>query len=317
MNNTALQGSPGAALRPKSGRWKRMVRNRYIYLMILPGLLYFILFKYIPMFGLIISFQDYQPYKGIMGSDWVGLEHFRRLFTDSEFWVIFKNTLVVFVVNIVFYFPVPIILAVMLNEVANSYFKRIVQTIVYVPHFLSWVIIVSISFVMLTMDGGIINELLAYFGFEPINFLMSSAWFRPIYVLQVIWREAGWGTIVYLAAMAAIDPGLYEAARMDGAGRFQQIWHITLPGIRTVVIVLLILKIGSVLDTSFEHIYLLLNSMNKNVAEILDTFVYTAGLKQGQFSFSTAVGLFKSVIGLILVMFSNWLAKKFGEEGIY
>jgi len=198
----------------------------------------------------------------------------------------------------------------MLNEVANSYFKRIVQTIVYVPHFLSWVIIVSISFVMLTMDGGIINELLAYFGFEPINFLMSSAWFRPIYVLQVIWREAGWGTIVYLAAMAAIDPGLYEAARMDGAGRFQQIWHITLPGIRTVVIVLLILKIGSVLDTSFEHIYLLLNSMNKNVAEILDTFVYTAGLKQGQFSFSTAVGLFKSVIGLILVMFSNWLAKK-------
>ncbi|WP_028551803.1 ABC transporter permease [Paenibacillus sp. UNC451MF] len=317
MNNTAAQSTAVIVPKPQSSLWKRVVRNRYIYLMILPGFLYFLIFKYIPMFGLIISFQDYQPYKGIMGSEWVGLEHFRRLFTDSEFWNIFKNTLVVFVVNIVFYFPVPIVLALMLNEVTHSYFKRVVQTIVYIPHFLSWVIVVSISFVMLTMDGGLINELITYFGGQPINFLMSEEWFNPIYVLQVIWREAGWGTIVYLAAMAAIDPGLYEAARMDGAGRFRQIWHITIPSIRSVVIVLLILKVGSVLDTSFEHIYLLLNSMNKNVAEILDTYVYTAGLKQGQFSFSTAVGLFKSVIGLILVLFSNWLAKKFGEDGIY
>ncbi|MCS7459038.1 sugar ABC transporter permease [Paenibacillus doosanensis] len=317
MNNTAAQSSAVIVPKPKSSLLKRVVRNRYIYLMILPGFLYFLIFKYVPMFGLIISFQDYQPYKGIMGSEWVGLEHFQRLFTDSEFWNIFKNTLVVFLVNIVFYFPVPIVLSLMLNEVTNSYFKRVVQTIVYVPHFLSWVIVVSISFVLLTMDGGLINELITFFGGQPVNFLMSEEWFNPIYVLQVIWREAGWGTIVYLAAMAAIDPGLYEAARMDGAGRFRQIWHITLPSIRSVVIVLLILKVGSVLDTSFEHIYLLLNSMNKNVAEILDTFVYTAGLKQGQFSFSTAVGLFKSVIGLILVLFSNWLAKKFGEEGIY
>ncbi|GAA4866459.1 polygalacturonan/rhamnogalacturonan ABC transporter permease [Paenibacillus vulneris] len=317
MNNTAAESNPVVVPKPQSGLWKRVVRNRYIYLMILPGFLYFLIFKYIPMFGLVISFQDYQPYKGIMGSEWVGLKHFERLFTDSEFWNIFKNTLVVFVVNIVFYFPVPILLALMLNEVASSYFKRVVQTIVYIPHFLSWVIVVSISFVMLTMDGGLINELIAYFGGQPINFLMSEEWFNPIYVIQVIWREAGWGTIVYLAAMAAIDPGLYEAARMDGAGRFRQIWHITLPSIRSVVIVLLILKIGNVLDTSFEHIYLLLNSMNKNVAEILDTYVYTTGLKQGQYSFSTAVGLFKSVIGLLLVMFSNWLAKKFGEDGIY
>lgn len=317
MNNTAAQSTAVIVPKPQSSLWKRIVRNRYIYLMILPGFLYFIIFKYIPMFGLIISFQDYQPYKGIMGSEWVGMEHFKRLFTDSEFWNIFKNTLVVFVVNIVFYFPVPIILALMLNEVSHAYFKRVVQTIVYIPHFLSWVIVVSISFVLLTMDGGLINELIVFFGGQPVNFLMSEEWFNPIYVLQVIWREAGWGTIVYLAAMAAIDPGLYEAARMDGAGRFRQIWHITIPSIRSVVIVLLILKVGSVLDTSFEHIYLLLNSMNKNVAEILDTYVYTAGLKQGQFSFSTAVGLFKSVIGLLLVLFSNWLAKKFGEDGIY
>lgn len=269
------------------------------------------------MAGLVIAFQDYQPYKGFLGSEWVGLEHFRRLFTDPGFWQIFKNTLIVFMVNILFYFPIPIILSVMLNEVANGYFKRLVQTIVYIPHFLSWVIIVSISFVMLTMDGGIINELMATLGLQPVNFLMNSEWFYPMYVLQVIWREAGWGTIVFLAAMASIDPGLYEAARMDGAGRFRQIWHITLPGIRNVIVVLLILKIGNVLDTSFEHIYLLLNSMNKDVAEILDTFVYTAGLKQGQFSFSTAVGLFKSVIGFALVVGSNWLAKKFGEDGVY
>jgi putative aldouronate transport system permease protein len=317
MNNTAAEAGLVKYKESSGRKWKRIVRNRYIYLMILPGVLYFLIFKYIPMLGLVISFQDYLPYKGIMGSDWVGVKHFARLFSEPEFWNIFKNTIVVFVVNVTFYFPIPIILSLMLNEVGNAFFKRFVQTLVYIPHFLSWVIIVSISFVMFTMDGGIINEMLSYFGFKPINFLMSSGWFYPMYVLQVIWREAGWGTIVYLAAMAAVDPGLYEAARMDGATRIRQIWHITLPGIRTVIVVMLILKVGSVLDTSFEHIFLLLNSMNKDVAEILDTYVYTAGLKQGQYSFSTAVGLFKSVVSFILVMGSNWLAKKAGEEGVY
>lgn len=317
MNNTAVNAGSVPYKEAKSAFWKRVVRNRNIYFMILPGLLYFIIFKYIPMLGLAISFQDYMPFKGITGSEWVGFKHFNRLFSDPDFWNIFKNTLVIFVINLAFYFPVPILLAVMLNEVSHSFFKRAIQTIVYIPHFLSWVIVVSISFVMLTMDGGIINEVISSMGLEPINFLMNAEWFRPMYIIQVIWREAGWGTIVYLAAMASIDPGLYEAARMDGAGRFRQIWHITLPGIRNVIVVLLILKVGSVLDTGFEHIFLLLNSMNKNVAEILDTFVYTAGLKQGQFSFSTAVGLFKSIIALILVVSSNWLAKKFGEEGVY
>jgi putative aldouronate transport system permease protein len=317
MNSAAAETELVKYKEPTGKVWRRIVRNRYIYLMILPGFIYFVLFKYIPMFGLVISFQDYLPYKGILGSDWVGLKHFNRLFADPEFWNIFKNTLVVFFVNVTFYFPVPIILALMLNEVSNAFFKRIVQTLVYIPHFLSWVIIVSISFVMFTMDGGIVNEVLTYFGFEPVNFLMNSSWFHPMYIFQVIWREAGWGTIVYLAAMAAVDPGLYEAARMDGASRIRQIWHITLPGIRTVIIVMLILKVGSVLDTSFEHIFLLLNSMNKDVAEILDTYVYTSGLKQGQYSFSTAVGLFKSVISFILVIGSNWVAKKAGEEGVY
>jgi ABC-type polysaccharide transport system, permease component len=296
---------------------RRIVRNRAVYLMILPGFLYFIIFKYVPMWGLVISFQDYRPYEGIFGSEWVGFKHYERLFTDPLFWRIFRNTIMLFGLNLLFYFPLPIILAVMLNEVRLAAFKRFVQTAVYIPHFMSWVIIVSISFVMLTMDGGIVNEGLASLGLEKQNFLLNKNWLRPMYILQVIWREAGWGTIVYLAAIAAIDPQLYEAARMDGAGRFRQIWHITLPSIRSVIVVLLILKIGDVLELGFEHVYLLLNSMNREVGEIFDTFVYTAGLRQGQFSFSTAVGFFKSFVGLLLIIIANWLAKKFGEEGVY
>lgn len=300
-----------------SGLAKRLKRNKWLYAMILPGLLYFLVFKYLPMYGLIIAFQDYKPFQGISGSKWVGLEHFRRLFTEPDFVHILSNTLILFGMNLLFFFPIPIILALMLNEVRISFFKRLFQTLIYLPHFMSWVIIVSIGYVMLTMDGGIINELLAWMGFEKINFLLNSGWFRPTYIIQVIWREAGWGTIVYLAAIAAVDTQLYEAARMDGAGRLRQIWHITLPAIRSVIIVLLILKIGDVLELGFEHVYLLLNSMNRDVAEIIDTYVYTAGLRQMKFSYSTAVGFFKSIVGLVMVVLANRLAKKFGEEGIY
>ncbi|GIO15494.1 putative multiple-sugar transport system permease YteP [Cohnella xylanilytica] len=308
---------PAAALKTGSERSRRIRRNKWLYLMIAPGLIYFLVFKYIPMYGLIISFQDYKPFRGITGSEWVGLEHFRRLFSEPDFLNILSNTLILFSLNILIYFPIPIILALMLNEVRISFFKRFFQTLIYLPHFMSWVIIVSIGYVMLTMDGGIINELLSWMGFEKINFLLSSAWFRPTYIIQVIWREAGWGTIIYLAAIASVDTQLYEAARMDGAGRLRQIWHITLPAIRSVIIVLLILKIGDVLELGFEHVYLLLNSMNRDVAEIIDTYVYTAGLRQMKFSYSAAIGFFKSLVGLILVVIANRLAKKFGEEGVY
>ncbi|WP_338788403.1 sugar ABC transporter permease [Metabacillus sp. FJAT-53654] len=295
----------------------KIKKNKWIYLMLLPGILYFIIYKYIPMYGLIIAFQDYKPYLGISGSEWVGLEHFERLFTDPDFWMIFGNTLMLFALNLILFFPIPIILALMLNEVRYMAFKRTVQTLIYIPHFMSWVIIVSIGYVMLTLDGGVINGLLTAIGLEKINFLLNPDWFRPIYITQVIWREAGWGTIIYLAAMAAINPQLYEAARMDGASRLQQMWHITLPAIKGVIIILVILKIGDVLELGFEHVFLLLNAANREVAEIFDTYVYTAGLKQGQFSYSTAVGFFKGIVGLILVIFANWLAKKSGEEGIY
>ncbi|WP_280139723.1 ABC transporter permease [Salibacterium halotolerans] len=294
-----------------------MKKNKLIYLMILPGLLYFFVYKYIPMYGLIISFQDYKPYLGITGSEWVGFEHFKRLFADPDFWMIFKNTLVLFGLQLVIFFPVPIILSLMLNEVRSMPLKRSVQTLIYIPHFMSWVIIVSITYVLLTMDGGIVNGLLQQAGFQEVNFLLNPDWFRPMYILQVIWREAGWGTIIFLAAIAAVDAQLYEAAKIDGAGRFRQMWHITLPAIKGVIVILLILKIGDVLELGFEHVYLLLNSSNREVAEIFDTYVYTAGLKQGQFSYSTAVGFFKGLVGLVLVVIANWLAKKAGEEGVY
>lgn len=317
MSETTVRTTTVPQVKRKNRTIGQLWKDRTLYLMIIPGLLFFIIFKYFPIGGIIIAFQDYKPYNGIAGSEWVGLEHFIRLFSEPDFFIILGNTLILFALNLIFFFPVPIILAVMLNEVRHSIFKRFVQTIVYIPHFMSWVIIVSISFIMLSMDRGMVNELLSVMGFDKINFLMSNEWFRPMYILQIIWRESGWGTIIYLAAMAAIDPQLYEAARMDGANRLRQIWHITLPSIRSVIIVLLILKIGDVLELGFEHIFLLLNSMNREVAEIFDTYVYTAGLKQGEFSYSTAVGFFKSFIGLILIMGANWIAKKAGEEGVY
>ncbi|WP_418304223.1 ABC transporter permease [Paenibacillus bovis] len=285
--------------------------------MILPGFLYFVIFKYLPMGGLIISFQDYQPYLGIADSPWVGFKHFIRLFTEPTFFMLLSNTLILFALNIVIFFPMPIILALMLNEVRHRYFKNAIQTIIYIPHFMSWVIIVSITYVFLTVDGGVINEMLAALGFQKISFLTSPEWLRTMYMAQIIWKELGWSTIIYLAAITVVDTQLYEAAEMDGAGRLRKTWHVTLPAIRPVIITLLILKIGTTLDLGFEHMYLLLNSLNREVAEIFDTYIYTAGLKNGQLSFSTAVGLFKGLVGLVLIMMANKLAKKFGEDGVY
>lgn len=317
--DVTAKGVPAAALKKEKRKrlLNQLLSQKFLYLMILPGFLYFLVFKYVPMWGLIIAFQDYQPFLGILGSEWVGFKHFIRLFTEPTFFILLKNTLILFAMNVVIFFPIPILLALLLNEVRLALFKKFVQTMIYIPHFMSWVIVVSLSFVLLTVDGGLINELIAFFGGEKINFLLSQEWFRPMYILQVIWREAGWSTIIYLAAITAVDPQLYEAAKMDGAGRLRQMWHITLPAIKSVIVVLLILKIGDTLELGFEHVYLLLNATNREVAEIFDTYVYTAGLKQGQFSYSTAVGLFKAAVGLILVMMANRLAKKFGEEGIY
>lgn len=294
-----------------------MIRDRWLYLMVLPGVLYFIIFKYVPMYGLVMAFQDYKPNLGFLQSHWVGLKHFQRFFGDPSFWILFRNTGLLAIYNIVFFFPLPIILALLLNEVRNEKFKGIIQTLVYIPHFFSWVIVVGIFYLLMTTEGGLINEFLFSLIGKKFAFLQDPEWFRTMIVVQSIWKELGWGSIIFLAALAGVDLQLYEAARMDGAGRVRQLWHITLPAIRSTIVILLILRLGSFLDSGFEHIFLMLNASNREVGEVFDTYVYLKGMTQAQYSFSAAVGLFKSTIGLILVLGSNWLAKRFGEEGVY
>ncbi|MBP1964250.1 putative aldouronate transport system permease protein [Paenibacillus aceris] len=294
-----------------------MIRDRWLYIMVLPGVLYFIIFKYVPMYGLVMAFQDYKPNLGFLQSSWVGLKHFQRFFGDPSFWILFRNTGLLALYNIVFFFPLPIILALLLNEVRNEKFKGIVQTLVYIPHFFSWVIVVGIFYLLMTTEGGLINEFLFSLIGKKFAFLQDPEWFRTMIVVQSIWKELGWGSIIFLAALAGVDLQLYEAARMDGAGRVRQLWHITLPAIRSTIVILLILRLGSFLDSGFEHIFLMLNASNREVGEVFDTYVYLKGMTQAQYSFSAAVGLFKSTIGLILVLGSNWLAKRFGEEGVY
>ncbi|MFC4969617.1 ABC transporter permease [Paenibacillus sp. GCM10023248] len=317
-----ISHSPGisareAGKRKKSGLAKEIFKNRYLYLLALPGLLFFLIFKYVPMFGIVIAFQNYSPFKGMWHSPWVGFAHFERFFSNPDFLIIFRNTMGINLLNLILYFPLPILIAVFLNELRKEIYKKFVQTIIYMPHFLSWVIIAGLTFLLFSKGDGLVNKVIESFGGEKIDVLTNPNAFWLMIVVQSIWKEAGWGTILFLAAIASIDPGLYEAARMDGAGRLRQIWHITLPAIRSVIVVLLILRLGQMMDVGFEQIFLMYNGAVSQVAEVFDTYVYTVGIKQGQFSYSTAAGLFKSVVGLILVVLSNKLAKKMGEDGVY
>ncbi|TDG00976.1 sugar ABC transporter permease [Paenibacillus piri] len=285
--------------------------------MLFPGVLYFILFKYLPMWGVMIAFQDYSPFSGFWGSEWVGLKHFATIFDDDSTFQIFINTIILAVYNLFFFFPLPIIIALMLNEMRKELFKRLVQTLIYIPHFISWVVVVGIAYILFTTEGGIVNDVLVSLGGNKINFLLSKEWFRTMITSEVIWKETGWGTILFFAALAGVDPQQYEAARIDGATRWQQMVHVTLPAIKSTIIILLILRLGHFLDSGFEQIFLMLNPMNREVGEVFDTYVYAKGIEQGNFSYATAVNLFKSVVGIILVLVSNHLAKRAGEEGIY
>jgi putative aldouronate transport system permease protein len=296
---------------------KLMIRGLPIYLMILPGFLYFVIFKYIPMLGITVVFIDYNPFKGFWGSDWVGLEHLIRLFTEASFLALLKNTLLLSILDIVFFFPAPIILALLLNEVKIRWFRNSIQTITYAPHFISWVVIVGITITLFSTQDGGINNLLAEWGFERIDVLTNPDNFRMLWVIHNIWNGTGWGAIIFLAAVASIDPQLYESAKVDGAGRMKQIWHITLPGILNVIVILFILRLGQFMEVGFEHVYLLQNPLNMNISDIFDTYVYRTGMLRGEFSYSTAVGLFKSVVGVVLVLGANKLAKKMGQEGVF
>lgn len=301
----------------KGAVMRDLIRDRWLYFMLAPGIAYFIIFKYVPMYGITMSFQDYQPYLGFFDSPWVGFKHFERFFGEPQFWMLFRNTAILALYNLIFFFPLPIMLALMLNEVRSSFYKRFVQTLVYIPHFVSWVVVVGIFYMLFTTENGLINEFLFQLTGKKIAFLQDPEWFRSMIVSQSIWKEVGWGTIIFLAALAGVDLQLYEAARMDGAGRWRQLWHITLPAIKSTIVILLILRLGNFLDSGFEQIFLMLNPTTRDVGEVFDTYVYVKGLTQAQYSYSAAVGLFKSVVGLVLVVSANWLAKRFGEEGVY
>jgi putative aldouronate transport system permease protein len=312
--STRIVAVHGAAKRQLGATlWKQ----RYLFLLLAPGLAYFVIYRYLPIWGILMAFQDFIPNLGFFRSPWVGLKHFDRFFGEPQFTQLLVNTLVIALYNLVFYFPVPIVLALLLNEVRGERYKRFVQTTTYLPHFLSWVVIAGVTYTLLSTKEGVVNHLLEAMGFKRINFLLSVPWFRPLIVGQAIWRDAGWGTIVFLAALSGVDVQLYEAAIVEGANRWQKLWYITLPWIRSTIIIILILRLGQFLDVGFEQILLMSNAINREVAEVFDTYVYEVGIRQAQFSYSTAVGLFKAVIGLALVYASNKLAKKVGEEGVF
>lgn len=305
----------GAVAHSRKSTWK--LAHLPFYLMILPGLLYFLIFKYVPMFGLLISFQRYDPFVGFWKSQWVGFGNFQRLFAEQDFALLLRNTFQFAGLDIVFFFPAPILLALLLNEVRLKSFRSAVQTVMYAPHFISWVVIVSLTMTLFSSQDGIVNQWLASVGLGSVDPFTEPGGLKPMWLLQNVWQGMGWGSILYLAAMASIDPSLYEAAKVDGAGRFRQIWHITLPGIRYIIVVMFILRLGNFMEIGFEHIFLLQNPLNFDVSDVFDTFVYRTGILQRDYSYSAVVGMFKSLVGLVLVLGANRLARRLGEEGVY
>jgi putative aldouronate transport system permease protein len=269
------------------------------------------------LYGVLLAFKDFSPRLGILGSPWVGLDHFKFLFFQSpDFMRIFRNTLLISCYHIIFGFPAPIILALLLNELRYGMFKRIAQSISYIPHFFSWVVLSGIVIVMLSPSEGPVNYLLQLLNIEPIYFLADPDYFRSTLVATGIWKEIGWGTIIYLAALTGIDPTLYEAAVIDGANRRKQIWNITLPSILPVITIMFILSLGGILNAGFDQIFNLYNAAVYEVADVIDTYVYRAGIVGAQFGLTTAVGLFKNVIGIALVLSTNYVMKKLGQEGV-
>ena len=292
-------------------------RFYWLYIFLIPGLVSIYLFKLRPMYGLQVAFRNFSIVKGVWGSDWVGLEHFRTLFKSVNFLRVLKNSIITSVLRLLWGFPFPIILALLLNEMKNEKYKKTLQTIMYLPHFISWVIVITMVTALLSKTNGVINTLIVAFGGEKIDFLTSTKWFRPGLISSGIWKEAGWGTVIYMAALAGVDVQLYEAAMIDGANRWQRLLHITVPCILGTVTIMLIMKMGDILSNGFEQIWLLQNAPNKEVAEVLETYSYQVGLREGRFSFATAIGFFQSVVGMIMVFLSNFLSKRMGGKGLW
>lgn len=306
--------------------WRKAFMQHYwLYILMIPGILYMLIFNYTPMAGLVMAFEDFSPYNGdtaiqaLFGSSFAGLKYFEKLFTGPDFWRLLRNTLAISLANLIFAFPAPIILALLLNELRCKWFKRFSQTLVYIPHFVSIVIVAALTYQLFsTTDGVAYHMLVQVFGKQNAPDIMSDPkLFSTMIVGQNLWKETGYGTIIYLAALSSVDTQLYEAAKIDGAGRWQLMWHVTLPAIRGTIILMLIMKVGSLLNTGYEQIFLMQNAMNRSVSDVFDTYIYTKGIVNGQYSLATAAGLFKSIVSMVMVVGANKIAKLFGESGLY
>lgn len=307
-----MDSAAGTAKRAGLYLWK----HKWMYAMLIPAILFYGIFCYGPMYGLTIAFKDFNPMKGIMGSPWVGFYHFQQLFALDKFYQVVWNTLRISVERLIFGFPFPIIVALMLNELRSIKLKRTIQTAIYLPQFISWVVLGGIMVNLLSTNGGIVNGVIQLLGGTPIGFLTDDRYFEGTMIVSMIWKTFGWNTIIYLAALAGVDPQLYEAARVDGASRWKQLIHVTLPCIMPTIVVMLIMRIGNLMQAGFEQIFVLYNPGVYATADIIDTYVYRIGLQDGMFELSTAVGLFKSVINFALIVFANKMARMAGEEGV-
>ena len=312
------KAAAAAAKKPKAGT------HKWLYIMIAPGVIWMLVFCFLPMFGLLMAFEDFSPYNGdsmlgaILHSPIVGFDVFKKFLTGPDFLTILGNTLKISITSLIFYFPAPIILALILNELKNVMFKRVTQTMVYIPHFISWVIVATLTAQLFnTTDGFVYHIIKTVFGENAPDIMSNPNLFVPMIIGQSMWKETGYGTIIFLAALSGVDVQLYEAAAVDGANRWQKLWHITLPAIRTTIVIMLILKVGQLLNTGYEQIFLMQNSMNRAVSDVFDTYIYTKGVANGNYSLATAAGLFKSVVSMIMVLGANRLAKVFGESGFY
>ncbi|MDQ0719628.1 putative aldouronate transport system permease protein [Paenibacillus sp. W4I10] len=301
----------------KNSLGKRIWKNWELYLFMLPALLYFLIFHYGPMYGIQIAFKNFVPSKGITGSEWVGFDHFERFFNSYFFWDLLWNTFSISFYELAIGFPLPIILALAFNEVRNGPFKKSVQTVTYAPHFISVVVMAGMIITFLSPSSGMIVRFIEFIGLEPAQFLTDPAWFKTVYVFSGVWQSTGWGTIIYLAALSGVDPQLHEAAIMDGASRIKRVLHINLPTILPTITIMLILNMGNILGLGFEKILLLQNSLNMEASDVISTYVYRAGLVNAQYSFSTAVGLFNSVVNVILLVTVNQIAKRTSENSLW
>lgn len=301
----------------KKKRLSKIRKNWDLYLLVLPVLIYFIVFKYIPMYGAQIAFKDFIAVEGIFGSPWVGFDHFQHFFNSFYFWRLIGNTLLIGVYELAVGFPIPIILALLINEVRNKKYKHFVQTVTYAPHFLSVVVIVGMLFLFLSPQTGIVNRLIVFFGGEPISFMTEPEWFKTIYVFSGIWQNMGWSSIIYLAALSGVDPQLHEAAEIDGASRLQRIWHINLPSIKPAIIIMFILQCGNIFGVGFEKVFLMQNNLNLSASDVISTHVYRTGILGSQYDYAAAIGLFESVVNFIVLLIVNYAARKANKISLW